>query len=292
MDSSHAHLDLVTVTSRDFVPGTQVMLDSFLRHNDWFDGRIVLLHDDLDEKDEAEFRRLFARLECRTPTSGLSDRIERLVEAYPKLAGRKRRFFSLDLFSADDRSGALFIDSDMVFRGSIEAALKSPSRIAACGDRALLSGNTRDSESLEEIPVSPEGSHFRSFNAGFMLVSSGLRTQEVREEVFGHLDPLRWARIASDHTDQAVLNSCFGDEVHILDAAYNRMLGHGPRLDPGKHVPVGEAIGLHFNGPAKPWLLGEHVEKMSRNADYAFGLAQWHDAYRQFLARRESAPSG
>ncbi|WP_128893151.1 glycosyltransferase [Erythrobacter sp. HKB08] len=292
MTGRSAPIDLFTVTSRDFVPGTQVMLESFLQQNDWFDGRIVLLHDDLDETTQHDFGRLFAGLECRTPAPDLCERVDRLVAQFPKLSGRKRRFYSLDLFGGDTGAAALFIDSDMMFRGSVERALVSGARIAACGDRALLSGNTRDSESLAEVPVSREVSEFRSFNAGFMLVAPELRTSKAREAVLGHLDPVRWARISSDHTDQAVLNSCFGQEVHILDPTYNLMLGHVERIAVEHRIPAREAIGLHFNGPAKPWLLGEQVEAMSRNADYAFGLAQWHGAYRRFLARREAGPTG
>nr|WP_137677818.1 glycosyltransferase [Parerythrobacter lutipelagi] len=279
---------LATVTSADFLIGTQVMIDSFLCHNRWFDGRIVIIHDDLSPADQAVLRHRFPQSECRNPAPDLWHCIADLIEHRPKLSSRYRRFFSLDIFDDDGNGGVLFADSDMLFSKSIEPIANVSAPIAACADRAMLVGNSRDRKTLEELtqPAGTDG--FQSFNAGLMFIKPELRTRETRQCLLGSLAPKAWDNVVSDHTDQAVLNRCFGDLVELISPAYNRMVGHGGRLSGIEYPSVASARALHFNGKAKPWRMTDDVRKMTQHPDYAAALKLWHAAYRRLLDRAPS----
>lgn len=279
-------MELVTVSSAGFVAGTETMLDSFVHNNPWFNGPITIIHDDLDAATQARLKSLFPRLTCRAPRADLMRAIDQLVAERPALASRYRRFFSLDVFDGESTRAALFVDSDVLFRGSVEAVAALDTAIAACGDRALLMGNVRDPETLAERVAEEAAPAFRSFNAGFIRISPHLRRADVRLRVLGELRPTRWSTLASDHTDQAVLNRMFGANVHVLDRSYNLMLGHIGKLGEAARNALREASVLHFNGPAKPWQMDETLSAMAHDPDFAFALAAWHAAYRRFIRRR------
>ncbi|MCR2833193.1 glycosyltransferase [Parerythrobacter lacustris] len=286
MRTSSLPVELVTVSSTGFITGTQTMLDSFLHHNPWFDSPIAVIHDDLPNPVAAKLEAQFPRLTCRTPSSDLARAISNLVAARPSLASRYRRFFSLDLFDGVSARPALFVDSDVLFCASVETVASLDAPIAASGDRAYLAGNRRDPETLAEGAGTANADAFRSFNAGFVRVSQELRQAAMRDRVIGELAPERWSTVASDHTDQAVLNRLFGAEVHILDPSYNLMLGHLGRLNEAAGGGVQDARVLHFNGRAKPWQMDDSLRAMSDDPDFSFALAAWHAAYRRFMARR------
>jgi lipopolysaccharide biosynthesis glycosyltransferase len=286
MESNGLPLELVTVSSAGFVAGTQTMLDSFLHHNPWFDGPLTVIHDDLPAPVATKLKSMFPRLTCRAPSGDLARAIDRLVSARPSLASRYRRFFSLDLFDGMSVRPALFVDSDVLFCASIEAVASLDAPIAASGDRAYLAGIARDPETLAEGAGSPKATPFRSFNAGFVRVSHELRRAAIRQRVLDELAPARWSSVASDHTDQAVLNRLFGTEVHILDHSYNLMLGHLGRLGAAAGSTVQDARVLHFNGRAKPWQMDDKLRAMADDPDFSFALSAWHAAYRRFMARR------
>ncbi len=286
MAATWQDLDLVTVSSPGFLAGTQTMLDSFLRLNPWFNGQITVIHDDLTVAAAAELETAFPRLTCRAPSNDLARAIDTLIAERPSLASRYRRFFSLDLFDGMAARPALFVDSDVLFCASVEAAASLGASIAASGDRAYLAGNTRDPETLAESTGAADAAQFRSFNAGFVRVSQELRQAAVRDRVLGELAPERWSSVASDHTDQAVLNRLFGAEVQILDHSYNFMLGHLGRSSKAAGGAVQDARVLHFNGRTKPWQMDDRLRARAENRDFAFALAAWHAAYRRFMARR------
>lgn len=293
MAATWQDLDLVTVSSPGFLAGTQTMLGSFLHHNPWFTGTITVIHDDLMIAAAAELEAAFPRLNCRAPSNDLARAIDTLIADRPSLASRYRRFFSLDLFDGMSARPALFVDSDVVFCASVEEVAELQAQIAATGDRAYLAGNARNPETLAECAETTEADAFRSFNAGFVRVSADLRRGAIRKRVLGELAPERWSSVASDHTDQAVLNRLFGGEVHILDPSYNLMLGHLDRLSTTARGAVQDARVLHFNGRGKPWKMDEDLRAAAENPDFAFALAAWHEAYRRFMTRRVSGnPAG
>ncbi|MXO90819.1 glycosyltransferase [Pontixanthobacter aquaemixtae] len=276
---------LVTVTSRDYLPGTQVMLHSFLRTNQWFDGSIIVLENDLRRGDKAALQANFPSVTFPGVSTELDQAIDRLVAEFPKLAGRRTRFLSLDAFQPESGDTALFLDSDLLFLEDIAdiadmAAMDGP--IIACGDRSQLVGTHRDPVSMEETDT-PSSQGFSSFNAGLMILRQDVRTQSVWQELLAHLTPEAWKDVTTDHTDQAVYNRVFGDRVVLADPRFNYLIGHAGQLRGSADVTLKSAKVLHFNGHVKPWLFHQHLPATASDASFIAALGHWNDAYRRFL---------
>ncbi len=274
---------LATVTSPSFLVGTQVMIHSFLAHNRWFDGDIIVFCADPDDGVAATLETQFARVSCRRVSTELGDAIDRLVAARPELATRRDRFLSLESFALTGYDKVLFCDSDLLFQKDVAGLLAGETRLVACPDGAMLRGNRRDRTTLKEIAADDADRAATSFNAGLMLIDAALRGPAIAEALRARLDPSAWQAVASDHTDQAVLNLQFHHCVSLVSTAYNLMIGH--RIDSHASEPVrlGEAKVLHFNGPAKPWRMDCHLAGARRDAGVIKALRHWYDAYLAML---------
>ena len=49
MNDTYPEIHLATVTDKSFFQGTLVMIHSFLMRNKWFQGKILIIEDDLDD---------------------------------------------------------------------------------------------------------------------------------------------------------------------------------------------------------------------------------------------------
>lgn len=277
---------LVTVTSSDYLPGTRVMLDSFLTHNRWFDGRIIVVHDGMTHAEQEELSADFKSVAFCTPSTDLKQAVARLVAAYPHLRSRAARFLSLQCFwLPDDEGDLLFCDSDLLFLRDIRDAVGTPGDLLACPDKAQTQGHGRDRVTMAEGDGSEGGGH-RSFNAGLMVMRAALLQQRPRHRISALLEPEEWSRIASDHTDQAVLNICFGRDVRLLPERYNLLVGHAGAIRGATDGAFSDAEVLHFNGPAKPWLLARHPGSTARDGLMIRAYEEWFAAHVRHLTQR------
>lgn len=263
---------LVTVSSPEFMLGTRVMLHSFLAANPWFDGEIVVLHARLESHETDLLQSGFQRLSCRTAGPGLGGAVDRLIEAFPKLADRRDRFLSLETLLLPGAWPRLFIDSDVVVCGDLSPVLGTPGALVACPDATMLRGRERDTATFAEVE---RGEAARpSFNAGMMLV------RKAGADPLGLLDPAAWAAIASDHTDQAVWNLLYRDHVSLVGPEFNFMVGHA-----GLYGDVPASVRLyHFNGRAKPWLADRQAQAAAQGGITGTAFAAWREACKAMLA--------
>lgn len=285
---------LVTVTSCNYLPGTAVMLHSFLRTNRWFSGTIRILHNDLDEAHIARLSSLSPQMEFCGINPQLADAIELLCTERDHLASRARRFYSLDAFCPGGEETVLFCDGDLLFLDDISGFVTDPAMLVACGDRAQIEGHRRDPVTLEEHSVPGPEAGFRSFNAGLMLIGPALRTPANWQSLLGNLQAQQWDNVQSSHTDQAVLNRVFGDRVQLADVSYNYLVGHAARLRESTGLPLAKAKVLHFNNRTKPWLFDHHEDAVEADAAIIRAFQEWFAAYAQFLTHRHfaSRPGG
>ncbi len=273
---------LVTVSSPEFLTGSRVMIDSFLRHNRWFDGEIVVLHARLTDDQSCAIEQQFAGSRCQRASPPLAAAIDHLCDAAPALIGRRDRFLSLDAFALTDYDTVLFADSDMIFQGDVGDLTDGTGDLLAAPDGAMLRGNRRDADTLEER----RGQGAASFNAGLMAIGASVRRGDVFAALLDRLDPARWAAIASDHTDQAVLNLELRDAVTLIGTQYNLMVGHRRTSFAADPVRIADALALHFNGPAKPWLIDRHDAALTHDPGYLGACSRWYDAY--FAMQRDT----
>jgi len=272
---------LVTVSSPDFRIGTEVMLASFLAHNRWFDGEILVLHRRLTEADQAALAATFPRLSCRTASPRLAAAIDTLTAAHPHLEGRRDRFLSLEALLLDAPGKLLFADSDLLFRGDLAPLLTIDAPLVAAPDAAMLRGNVRDTETLAEVAATGEAR--ASFNAGLLLYDPD---PALADAMWSLLDPESWTRIASQHTDQAVWNLLLRDHVHLVGTTWNLMIGHRAASFAHEPVALADAQVLHFNGAAKPWRPDRHAAAIARDPEFPAAVRLWAAARADWLRTR------
>lgn len=274
---------LVSVTSRNYLPGTAVMLHSFLRTNPWFDGDILLFQDDLTDADKERLRTAFDRVSFPDISPELTQSIHTLTRSHTRLASRARRFFSLDAFAPHYSGTSLFCDGDMLFLEDISEFAQYPGALVACGDRAQIEGHGRDPHSLQENEAGSVSGDFASFNAGLMLIRPEARSPERWTEIQSQLDPESWQSVASTHTDQAVLNRVFGRDATIAAPEFNFLVGHAARLRDTNNLTAKNAKVLHFNNATKPWLFDHHAAAVSADPAIIKAYESWFAAYTAYL---------
>lgn len=275
MTSADLPSTLVTVTTTEFLPGTRVMLASFLRRNRWFDGEIIVVTPTVYQAEAIKAcTREFERLHIRIVSQELAAAIATLVAAYPNLANRAARFLSLECFWVGGGNSILYCDSDLLFLRDISEGLTTDGEVLACPDRSYL---MNDKNGL-------------SFNAGMMLLRPAICTEETRQQVLARLDPNAWRSVRTDHTDQAVLNAVLSSRVTLLGQSYNRLIGHAIKLRSVAEMPLHATHVLHFNGPAKPWQIDKHIDAARQSGEMVKGYQLWFEAHCQNLARMHLEP--
>lgn len=277
---------LVTVSSPEFLLGTRVMLDSFLRHNSWFDGEIVVLHDRLAEDASDLLEAQFPKLMCRKASPQLIQAINQLVSAFPHLQDRRDRFLSLETLLMPTSETILFLDSDIVVVGSVADLAVDGAKLRVCPDATLLRGQLRHRVTMEEVDHSDADS-MASFNAGMILINPTAIDADLNGRLFRCLDPQGWSAVKSDHTDQIVWNRLFHHRAMLADPCYNFLLGHAGLYAEVERVPANMRV-LHFNGPAKPWL--PHYQQAATHSGgmTSWAFEQWRLACSAMLSRQRT----
>jgi hypothetical protein len=285
MNGSH-DTRLVTVSSPEFLLGTRVMLDSFLQHNSWFDGEILVLHSRLAHEASDLLQAQFPNLVCRKASPRLTHIIDQLVAAFPHLQDRRDRFLSLETLLMEPSETTLFLDSDIVVVGSIADLAIESEKLRVCPDATLLRGQLRHRVTMEEVDHSDADS-MASFNAGMILIGENAIDAGLHDRLFACLDPQCWSAVKSDHTDQLVWNRLFHDRAVLADPCYNFMLGHAGLYSDGDRAPANMRV-LHFNGPAKPWL-PQHQQAVAQKVGLtSWAFEQWRLACSAMLSRQRT----
>jgi lipopolysaccharide biosynthesis glycosyltransferase len=292
---------LATVCSQSFIPGTLVMIHSFLKHNRWFKesgGEILIIHDHLPQEFKQLFK-IFNGVKWIQVGEGLKKRVDDLCREVPglKLDPKKKRFYSLALFNLQDYEKVLFCDSDILFLHTVGELIMNPedmgidnSRIIAGGDLFYFTHQAIDKETFLPGPGEAGPGEKRelikeTFNAGFLLVSQQFLTQSHYNGLLDCLHPDIWRKVKAPRTDQVVLNRYFNGRCKILSAGYNYLVLHADVIPNRERIRVEEIKVLHFNGKAKPWEALKVIQALPRLPGLARFVALWQREYQDFLAK-------
>ncbi|CAA0123022.1 Uncharacterised protein [BD1-7 clade bacterium] len=274
---------LVTVSTDCFLDGSLVMIDSFLHHNSWFSGDIIVLHDDsLSASSIATLTRMFTGLQCRRVDAELTLRIHNLVKYAPKLKSRQARFYSLNCFNICGYQQLIFVDSDTLFLDSIQPICQYSDKLIAAPDASHYRGKTRDRQSFaEKSNIDTENDGIATtFNAGLMIINERFRSDIIYRALLDKLSIDFWQHVRTDHTDQLILNIHFEDQIEIISSRYNYLLTHAALLKEQANIALDDVALLHFNGPLKPWhKKTSHLERMT--PDFLDATRAWRLAYKK-----------
>lgn len=285
---------LLTATTDSFLPGTFVMLHSFLQHHPGFDGDIVVIEDGLAEASRAILAASFHRLRFEPVAPELKGRVARLCILHPELAARRASFHFLEAFRLSGYGKLFYCDGDLLFRNSIKELLDSPAALLCCADQFALRGQRRDALTYQPIrePAAggsgtpPRPTLADTFNCGFLVVDGSLLNPGVYADLLRLVAPETWRGVKAVSTDQLVLNRYFAGRQTLVSSTYNYLVPNAADIRARQGIDLDSAKVLHFKLPIKPWSPKAMLHWARPNPTYAIapGYKLWYEAYVQCLA--------
>ena len=274
---------LVTVATEDYLPGTLVMIDSFLRHNAWFGGDAVVIHRDLSRTARDALSSIGRGCLFHEVSEELAAKMDAVSVAAGWRSGKAMQFASIEAFSLEQYDRVIFCDSDLLFLGSIAELGDFDSPLIACGDGAHYRGNSRriaDFAEIERSVATPDTDCISgTFNSGMMILAPPVLSRANFKSLLMMMEPDRWADDATGHTDQMLLNLQFAGRYPLAPAQFNFMLSHKDLIQKATDCTVEQARVLHFTGAAKPWRRFEELASMGLDHEEFAAFANWRDAY-------------
>ena len=284
---------LLTATTDGFLPGTLVMLHSFLKHHPNFDGDIVVIEDRLSDASREILAASFRQLRFEPVSSAMRERVARLCALRPELSARKASFHFLEAFRLGGYRKLLYCDGDLLFRASIGELLGSTEALLCCADRFSLRGQHRDAVTYLPVDAGAGGNSAaagptlaETFNCGFLVIDERLRRKAVYADLLRMLSPETWRGVKAVSTDQLVLNRYFAGRQTLVSSTYNYLVPCAADIRAGQGIDLEGAKVLHFKLPIKPWSPRAMLHWARPNPAYAVapGFKLWYDAYVQCLA--------
>jgi lipopolysaccharide biosynthesis glycosyltransferase len=282
MPDQASTLGVVSVTTEDYLPGTLVTLSSFLTHNPWFNGDLLVIHDQLDSTHRQHLNDRFDRIRFVQVSPDLEARVHDLCVHHPALASRRAQFHALEVFRLSGYDRLLYCDSDLLFRNSVESIFRMDADLLCCGDKPYYLGAGRDRRSFafgSSTASFGQGLLRETFNSGFMLIGRPLLDAATYARLIDLIHERTWRHIRSDHTDQLIFNLGLTGRQTIVSGTYNYLLGHRKLLHGALGLRLGQAAVLHYNGPAKPWQTDRIVSDVQRDPALIQAFKLWYDAY-------------
>jgi hypothetical protein len=272
---------LLTITDDGFIDGTEMLVFSFLRHNPWFEGRIlVLAGGPLGEASKARMRAL-ANIEFIAPGADLDARVASLTQAIPALKRAGPRFASLEAFGLVDFERVVYIDSDAFVTGDLSPLFFDHRPLLASPD------GSRYDELLGDIDGAREANRQRygvalsaCFNSGVLSIGGDCLQRHVRDALVASIDPDFWRGVETvGWTDQLILNRHFAGRATLLDGRWNYMPILEAKIRRAHRLHCFDARIVHMAGRCKPW-----ETPPDDLFEQAPGLAKFYELWRQLRA--------
>ena len=269
-------LCLATVTTDNYLVGTLVTLHSFFATNPWFDGDVVLITEGLNASSRAHIEAIVPQVRYHAPSADLNARLDTLYASDPEMVRKRPRFHAIEAFRLEGYERVLFIDSDLLFRGSIEGLLSHEGQLVACGDGAYYKGKRRS--------WMPDTQTISTFNSGVISIAGSLIGEG---HYLGLLDLIEGGdpEVPIMHlTDQLVLNIYFAGRASLAGPEFNYLFLHEQAIRATTGVSPAQARVLHFNGRHKPWDGNQVLLNGVRQPAFTRACIQWYEALEACLA--------
>lgn len=272
---------LLTITDDGFIDGTEMLVFSFLRHNPWFAGRIlVLVGGALSEASRARLRAL-APVEFIVPGADLDARVAALTQAIPALKRAGPRFASLEAFGLIEFERVVYIDSDAFVTGDLSPLFDDPRPLLASPDGSRYDELLGDADAARESNRQRYGLALSGcFNSGVLSIGGDFLQRTVRDALVASIHPDFWQGVETvGWTDQLILNRHFAGRTALLDGRWNYMPILEAKIRRAHRLHCFDARIVHMAGRCKPW------ETPSDDLfEQAPGLAKFYELWQQLRA--------
>lgn len=252
--ASAAHC-LLTISDDSFVPGTEMLIFSFLRDNPWFRGDIAVLCDQtLSDASRTRLARL-GPVEFIRPGADLEHRVAALAAVIPQLRAAGPRFASLEAFGLDRFERVVYIDSDAFVTGDLSALFFSSHPLLACADGSHYDELLGDAGAARIANQRRYGAALaHCFNTGMISIGPEMLDGSLRDSLVADIDPATWAEVETlGWTDQLILNRRFAGRATLLDGRYNYMPVLEAKIRRVYRLHAHDARIVHMAGRYKPW---------------------------------------
>lgn len=272
---------LLTITDDGFIDGTEMLVFSFLRHNPWFAGRIlVLAGGPLGDASKARLRAL-ADIEFILPGADLDTRVSALTQAIPALTRAGPRFASLEAFGLVEFERVVYIDSDAFVTGDLSPLFLDPRPLLASPDGSRYDELLGDLDGAREANRQRYGVALSAcFNSGVLSIGGDCLQRNVRDQLVASIDPAFWRGVETvGWTDQLILNRHFAGRAALLDGRWNYMPILEAKIRRAHRLHCFDARIVHMAGRCKPW-----ETPPDDLFEQAPGLAKFYELWRQLRA--------
>ena len=285
--AAHRKVCLATVTTDGFLPGTLVMVASFLKAHPGFDGDVVVIHDGLSEEAKACLGALHHRVRFETPSAELGDRLARVGAAHPRFAPILCHLHALEAYRLAGYRKVLLCDGDLLFRQPIDELFDTQDLLLCCPDRVFLAGRCRDAATFMPVAApscaGAAGVLERTFNDGFLVLDGSAAGERCYAELLALVAPATWRDNETPHFKQFVHNRYFAGRQTLISSAYNYILLAASAIRAREGLAAADAKVLHFNLDAKPWRPATMLRWMNGGSPVPeFRL--WYDAWMDSLS--------
>ena len=214
---------ICTLTSSKFLIGTAALLESLKQHNSEYSGDVGIIDINLNDNERLALQKIYENIRFfAAPVKEFSDIID------PVFRGAKtNRFYSLEIFRiGKNYNKVLFIDSDIIINGKITDTFEQ------CPGNQLAAVKDQNDEA----------------NTGFFIVTNSICNSLKWEKITDTIKKQRGPR-----TDQAVVNSLFGDNYYKLPRSCNQIYRHELIRGHKYHPASKNVLAAHFTGHTKAW---------------------------------------
>lgn len=272
---------IATITDEAFLPGTKVMLGTFLHHNPWFKGDIVILHDGYTDRVRSELS-TFPNVHFRKIGDEFKRRLLRVFAHLPQFAGDAAKFFTLEAFALTEYERVLFLDSDILCVGDTRELMVDAQLPLLCApDQCYFREQVRDADTY--LPLTLEVAETRdnvlrlTFNSGMMVINSKAIDSSVYQQLVQMVDPHTWRSVRTGHTDSIVLNRYFQNQWQPLPEKFNYLISRNSSRYRRQRSGADAAVLLHFLGNPKPWQVQDTDLEMFDD-ERAAAFRRWQSA--------------
>ena len=226
---------LATVTSEGFLPGTLVMVASFLKEHPGFDGDVAVIHDGLSDEAKTCLAALHDRVRFETPSAELTDRLARVGAAHPRFAPILCHLHAFEAYRLTGYRKVLLCDGDLLFRQPVGELFDTGDLLLCCADQVFLTGGCRDAATFLPLdgpsrapapraPAPRAGTLGQTFNDGFLVIDRRALGERSYADLLALVTPETWRGTGTPHFKQLLHNRYFAGRHTLISSTYNYIL--------------------------------------------------------------------
>ncbi|MBA7522255.1 hypothetical protein ES705_14373 [subsurface metagenome] len=266
---------LATITDKYYYKGTIALLNTFFIHNEWFNGKIIIIHNELSQQSidsiTEKYNALFHQVD-----NGLMTKLYKIKEQIPQLESLYKRFFILEIFKFSHFDRVVYIDSDILCKRDISPLFFREEDFIACKDviKPNYYRNVNDF-SIKKYESSYQN-NLRTFNSGVLSISNKFLSEEIYKELVSYLIPRTWQGIKDHYGDEIILNRYFIKQTQLISNEYNYRIHLEKHYVQNENLFFKDARLIHYTGINKPWRIKNQVRLLLRNFKYWKYIWLWY----------------